>query len=530
MLFKAALDKSSIFIENSIEGPLNVKILAITPGTMLPLRDEAGNVAAQFEATEDLIKGAVSRSRGGLLNVDHADPINSRVGIFSKVVYDGGFLASAQVLCPKWAKIVASGEDSYSGLSVEGSITGNDLEHPESIDIYSISLLSNEKSPQGGACGRDSCKVEIIRDDESDPDSMESQKIEAVWSPNYDAFWSYIETDGKINQSKAKKVFFKKTGDGSNRTDWHYPFAHMTSEGNPEPDSEGLMAAYKRAVQQGETGLFSKIRSKMRSINMEIPEGLKALKEKLEASFDQDTQTFSAKIVDEDNEVLSEKQITIIDNNDSVKGDLEMPKKELKAEIIAEEKVETKIEASTAEIKVEPPEVKIEAEAEMKAALPDIPVMEVPEAKAVAPVAAPGVEPTLDWGLVKNTLGISSVDEFTLIKDAAGKIPSLEEKIDGILKENESLKSFKIETEKKWLESVYPQGVVKDIAAAHAEFTRDPAGFVQKYASEAIKFAASKSVKLQGSAAESELTEETKRDLEVKNAVNYLKRRNGFRV
>jgi hypothetical protein len=500
MLFKAALDKSNIFVENSIEGPLNIKILAITPGTMLPLRDEAGNVAAQFEATEDLIKDAISRSRGGLLSVDHADPINSRVGIFSKVIYDGGFLASAQILCPKWAKIVASGEDSYSGLSVEGSITGSDMEHPESIDIYSISLLSNEKSPQGGACDRDHCKIEVVQDE----DSIESQKIEAAWSPNYDAFWSYIETDGKINQSKAKKVFLKKTGDGSNRTDWHYPFVHITNEGSPELDSEGLMAAYKRAAQQGETGLFSKIRSKMRSIGMEIPEGLKASKEKLEASFDQDTQTFSAKIINEDDEVLSEKQIIIID--DSIQGDLKMPKKEPKAEDVTE--VETKIEAKAAEVK-ESPEVKIEAEAKIKAETAGVPAVST-EVKVDVPPVVP-VEPTLDWGLVKNTLGISSVNEFTQIKESAGKVPDLEKKINDVIKENESLRSFKIETEKKWILDSYPPSITKDIAAAHSEFVKDPAAFVQKYAEDAFKFKAAASVKLQGSAAESEVTEEARK-------------------
>jgi hypothetical protein len=506
MLFKAALDKSSILVENSTEGPLNIKILAITPGTMLPLRDEAGNVAAQFEATEDLIKGAISRSRGGLLNIDHADPINSRVGIFSKVIYDGGFLAFAQILCPKWAKIVASGEDSYSGLSVEGSITGPDMEHPESIDIYSISLLSNERSPQGGACDRDHCKVEILQDDED----LESNSIKAAWSPNYDAFWSYIETDGKINQSKAKKIFLKKTGDGSNRGDWHYPFAHMTSEGGPEPDVEGLMAAYKRAAQQGETGLFSKIRSKMRSIDMEIPEGLKASKEKLEASFDKDTQTFSAKIVDEDNEVLSEKKIIIIEN-DSIKGDLEMPKKELKAEIVAEEKVDAKIEAGSAEIKADIPEVKVEAEAKIKAAPPDVPILEVPGVKAEVPIAAPIIEPTLDWGLVKNTLGISSVDEFNRVKESAGRVSSLEEKIDTILKENADLRSYKDDQTRKMLLDVYPPAITKDIAAAFSEYTNDPIAFTQKYSSDAVKFAASKNVKLQGSAAESEVTEEARK-------------------
>ena len=121
-------------------------------------------------------------------------------------------------------------------------------------------------------------------------------------------------------------------------------------------------------------------------------------------------------------------------------------------------------------------------------------------------------------------------DLFTLIKEAAGKIPSLEEKIGTILKENADLRSYKDDQTKKMLSDVYPPAITKDIAAAFAEYTNDPIAFTQKYSSDAVKFAASKNVKLQGSAAESELTEEAKRDLEVKNAVNYLKRRNGFRV
>jgi len=511
MRFAGNFPKENITYDNSVSDALKVVVLAVVPGTDLPLRDGEGKAVTTFKATEGLIHGAISSFRGGIFNTDHESIPETMIGVYDSVIYDNGFKVSGSVLCPIWKEKIMSGN--YSGISIEGDITG-EMINPDSMKINAISFLSTEKSPQGGACpltnseGNPVCKVEVIQDNKSGSKFLESQKIEAAWAPNYDAFWSYIETDGKINQSKAKKIFLKKTGDGSNRTDWHYPICHMTSEGNPEPDSEGLMAAYKRAAQQGETSLFSKIRSKMRSIDMEIPEGLKASKEKLEASFDQDTQTFSAKIVDEDNEILSEKQIIVINDN-SVKGDLEMPKKELKAEIVTE--VDAKIEASSAEIKVEPSEVKVEAEAEMKAALPDIPAMEVPEAKAVAPVAAPVVEPTLDWGLVKNTLGISSVDEFTLIKDAAGKIPSLEEKIDGILKENESLKSFKIETEKKWLSETYPQGVVSDIAAAHAEFTRDPAAFVQKYAEDSFKFKAMANVKLQGSAAESEITEEAKK-------------------
>ena len=112
MLFKAALSPSSVSTgEKQPNTPLDISILAITPGTMLPLRNEEGVAVAQFEATEDLIKGAVQRSRGGLLTVDHEDPIESRIGVFTSVSYNDGFLATGQILCPKWIEIVAAGEE-----------------------------------------------------------------------------------------------------------------------------------------------------------------------------------------------------------------------------------------------------------------------------------------------------------------------------------------------------------------------------------------------------------------------------------
>ena len=532
MLFKAALSPSSVSTgEKQPNTPLDISILAITPGTMLPLRNEEGVAVAQFEATEDLIKGAVQRSRGGLLTVDHEDPIESRIGVFTSVSYNDGFLATGQILCPKWIEIVAAGEEAYSGLSVEGSITGDDLEHPESIDVYCISLLTNEKTPEGGACGRGSCKIivddrlgdsESIAPEDADDESIETEaSIEAAWNPNYSAFWNYIETDGKINQTKAKKIFLKKTGDGANRGDWHYPIARMTDNG-PVPDEEGLMAAYKRAAQQGETSLFSKIRSKMRSIGMEVPPGL--TKAKLDASFDKETGTFSAKLLDEDGEIVSESKITIIDEI----GEDKMPKKELKADEASETVVA--VEAATIVEEVSEPEI--------AAASPEAGEGTLSTESGIAaeaPVAAPVIEPTVDfWELAKNELGISSLEEFKQIRDTAtkvdsvvGQITSLTSEIGKLQEQNGVLAAFKVETEKRWLQDTYPPAVVKDIAAAHAEFVSDPATFVQKHQEDAIKFAAAKDAKFMGSAAESKDTETARMEARKAKRDEFLRRTGG---
>jgi hypothetical protein len=499
--------------------------MAVVPGTILPLRNSKGETVATCEASESLIRGSIASFLGMLLNVDHQDPIATRIGVGSRVYYENGMIVEGDVYCPIWKEKILSGK--YSGVSIEGSIIGDDISKPQSMSVYAISFLTTERNPKGGACptldanGNPMCVVEIIQDNEDEDEAI----LSAAWTPNYESFWSYIETDGKINQSKAKKIFLKKTGDGTNRGDWHYPIAHMTESG-PEPDSEGLMAAYKRAAQQGETGLFSKIRSKMRSIQMEIPEGLKA--SKLEASFDKSTQTFSAKIVDENNEVLSEKNIIII--NDSNKGD-EMKKKE---EIVVEAAavVETPAVVVVPEVVEVPPSPEVVVEAagliDASVVVPTPAAVEVPLAPVIeAPVAEPK---KLDWELVSQEIGIKSKDEFTLIKQNADKIPDLEKKIDLILKENEGLREYKDTQTKKFLLENYPPAVVRDIAASFAEYTKDPAAFTQKYDEDRVKFAASKSVKLAGSAAESELTDEARRALEVKNAVSYLKRRNGFRV
>ena len=299
----------------------------------------------------------------------------------------------------------------------------------------------------------------------------------------------------------------------------------MTDNG-PVPDEEGLMAAYKRAAQQGETSLFSKIRSKMRSIGMEVPPGL--TKAKLDASFDKETGTFSAKLLDEDGEIVSESKITIIDEI----GEDKMPKKELRAE----ETPETKIEAS-AEVEEISIEAKETPEPEIAAASPDVGV-EAPPVETVAaeaPVAAPVVEPTVNfWELAKNELGISSLEEFEQIRDTAtkvdsvvGQITSLTSEIGKLQEQNGVLAAFKVETEKRWLQDTYPPAVVKDIAAAHAEFVSDPATFVQKYQEDAIKFAAAKDAKFMGSAAESKDTETARMEARKAKRDEFLRRTGG---
>jgi uncharacterized protein (DUF2344 family) len=176
-----------------------------------------------------------------------------------------------------------------------------------------------------------------------------------------------------------------------------------------------------------------------------------------------------------------------------------------------EEKIKVEAQAEEVIPVIETPEVVASvSEAVVEAAVVDTDTPAVPAA-AIEVVTPPVVEKTLDWSLVSQEIGIKSKDEFVLLKDEASKIPSLEKKIDDILKENESLKSFKIETEKKWLLDSYPPAITKDIAAAHREFVKDPVAFVQKYAEDSYKFKAAASVKLQGSAAESEVTEEARK-------------------
>ena len=512
--FKASLSKESVSYDQS-NGALKIKVLAVVPETRLPLRDESGEAVLTFAVSEALIKGAVDTFRGGVFNVDHKSIPESIIGTFDSAVYNGGYLASGSILCPEWKERILAGN--YSGVSVEGAASGSDLSNPDGIFIYAISFLTKEENPQGGACplganeeGKPACEVSVLEGSKVEAASAETVDndeltIEAVWSPNYESYWRYIEDgNGKISQSKAKKIFLKKTGTGENRTDWHYPIAKMTENG-PVSSEDGLMAAYKRAAQQGETGLLGKIRSKMRSIGMEIPPGLKASKATLEASFNEKENKFSARAIDEDGEIVSEKEILVISANE---GETRMP----------EEVKEVPAVAAAAS----------EAEASTQAA-PAASEVQVPAAVVSAPEVVPTVGKTIDWELVKQELGIGSKEEFVQLKNSAVDIQS---KLDKVLKENEDLKGFKIETHKKYLKDTYPPALWDGegkLDAFYQEYVKDPLSFGMRYNDEAVKFAASKSVKLAGSAAPSELTEEAKRELEVKGAVDHIRRRTGYK-
>lgn len=515
LTFKASLEKSSLsFIKSEADNisPLKVKILALTPGTQLPLRDESGTTVAQFEATEELILSAVQRSRGGLINVDHMDPIDSRVGIFSEVTYEGGFLAEGSILCPKWAKIVASGEEAYSGISVEGIISGADINNIDSIDIYSISLLSNENVPQGGACPRGSCGIEIEVDEE--------ELIEAVWdgSAAEKQIWDYAtDKDGNIVPSKAKKCFLKVDGDSSQKGSYSYPYVNIAN-GKPVPNREALISALKYASGAGgaekDASIIRKIKSIMTKNGMELPPSLQArLDQKIVLNEDGNHEIIVSVSDPITNEIIDIHQVSIY------QGEKRM---------VTEEENKVKVEAAAV---VETPPV-VEQPETVKASVPE--VTSTPAAEVVPVVEAAPAPKTLDWELVSQELGIKSKEDFTLLRQTADKVPELEKKIpdleskiNTIIKENEGLRSFKVETEKKWLQENYPPAVVQDIAAAHAEFSKDPAGFVQKYADDSFKFKAAASAELKGSATESAEAEEARKMLARKEKKNAFLNRTG---
>ncbi len=377
MRFAASFPKENVTFENGASSALKVEVLAVVPSINLPLRNENGEAVATFEATEDLIRGAISTFKGGIFNVDHKSIPETMIGVFDAAIYDDGFKVSGSVLCPIWKEKIQSGD--YSGISIEGVISG-EMTNPDSIEIYAISFLSIEENSQGGACplkdedGNSVCNVEIVQ-------------------------------------------------------------------------TEAIAAS-------------------------------------------------SPEVVDEDN----------IDNSD--KGEQVMKKKK-------EEEVEVKVEASGEE-EVHSPEVQTEANTEIKASVPEV-VPEVVSEETPLPnpeieVAPPQpVAKTIDWELVSQEIGIKSKEEFSKIKETADKVSSLEEKIDAILKENSDLRSYKDDQTKKMLQEIYPPAITQDIAAAFAEYVKDPIAFTQKYAEDAVKFAAAKSVELKGSAVESEETEEVRK-------------------
>jgi hypothetical protein len=500
MRFIISAAKENITYENSdSESSLKVRLFAIAIGTKLPLRDEQGGVVATFEASEALIQDAVLRSKCGLITLNHNDPIESRIGVFSSVSYDSGFVINGEVTCPRWKERIVNGQ--YTGLSVEGKIEG-EMTNPSSMEIYAVSILSEAQ----GACplvdseGNQVCRVEVLQDD----DGLESNSIEAAWdgSAAEKQIWNYAtDENGEVIPSKAKKCFLKVDGDPTKKGSYSYPYVAIIN-GKTAPNRDGLLAALKFASgamgAEKNQSIIRKIKTIMNKSGMELPPSLQARLEQ-KSTIENGQQTIVASVFDPTtDEVLDSQKILVIN---SIQGEHIMAKKE--------EKIKVEAQAEEAIPVVETPEVVASvSEAVVEAAVVDTPAVPAPAIEVVAP---PVVEKTLDWSLVSQEFGIKSKDEFNSIKEAAGRIPSLEEKINGILKENESLKSFKIETEKKWLLDSYPPAITKDIAAAHAEFTRDPAAFVQKYAEDSYKFKAASSVKLQGSAAESSLTEEAKK-------------------
>jgi hypothetical protein len=443
MHFAGNFPKENITYDNSVSDALKVVVLAVVPGTDLPLRDDEGKVVATFKATEDLIHGAISSFRGGIFNTDHESIPETMIGVYDSVIYDEGFKVSGSVLCPIWRKKISSGE--FSGVSIEGDITG-EMTNPDSMKISAISFLSIEKSPQGGACpltdseGNPVCKVEILQDNE---DELESNSIKAAWdgSAAEKQIWDYATNEnGEVVPSKAKKCFLKVDGDPTKKGSYSYPYVTI-SDGKPVPNRDGLLAALKFASgAMGATkdqSIIRKIKTIMNKSGMDLPPSLQARLEQ-KSTVENGQQTIVASVFDPiTDEILDSQKILVI--NSSIQGEHMTKKEDLKIKVEAQAE-ETVPAVEVPEIVASVPEAVVEA-AVVNTDTPAVPatVIEVP-----APVA---VEKTLDWSLVSQELGIKSKDEFTLIKEAAGKIPSLEEKISTILKENESLKSFKIETE-----------------------------------------------------------------------------------
>jgi len=508
MHFAGSFPKENITYENSVSADaLKVVVLAVVPDTELPLRDSEGNVIATVRATEDLIRGAVSTFKGGIFNVDHMGIPETMIGVFDSAIYDEGFKVSGSILCPQWKEKIQSGN--FSGVSIEGDIFG-EISNPDSIEIKAISFLSHERNPAGGACplkdleGKSVCNVEIIEDDGS---------IEAAWdgSAAEKQIWGYAtDESGTVIPSKAKKCFLKVEGDPTKKGSYSYPYVTIVS-GKPVPNREGLVAALKFA--SGAMGatkdqtLIRKIKTIMSRNGMDLPPSLQARLEQ-KSTIENGQHVIVASVLDPATDEILDSQKIIVINDSTIQGEQMTeinepgtpPDKVLDWSLVSKELgISSKDEFMT-----------IKASADKVPSL-EKQIGEIIEENKTLKAANASPEKVLDWDLVSQEIGIKSKDEFTSIKDIADKVPSLEQKIGDILKETESLKSFKVETEKKWLADTYPPAVTKDIAATHAEFVKDPAGFVQKYAEDAVKFAASKSVKLQGSAAESELTEEAKK-------------------
>jgi len=277
MHFAGNFPKENITYDNSVSDALKVVVLAVVPGTELPLRDDEGKVVATFKATEDLIHGAISSFRGGIFNLNHEAIPDTMIGVYDSVIYDNGFKVSGSILCPVWKEKIMSGD--YSGISIEGDIIG-EMTNPDSIKINAISFLSIEENPQGGACplvdseGNQVCKVEIIQDE------LESNSIQAAWDGTSaeKQIWSYAtDKEGNVVPAKAKKCFLKIDGDTSRKESYSYPFVTI-SNGSPTPNREALISALKYASgARGATkdpSIIRKIKTIMMKNEMDLPPSL----------------------------------------------------------------------------------------------------------------------------------------------------------------------------------------------------------------------------------------------------------------
>ena len=505
MHFAGSFPKENITYENSVSSDaLKVVVLAVVPDTELPLRDSEGNVITTVKATEDLIRGAVSTFKGGIFNVDHMGIPETMIGVFDSVIYDGGFKVSGSILCPQWKEKIQSGN--FSGVSIEGDVYG-EISNPDSIEIKAISFLSHERNPAGGACplkdleGKSVCNVEVVEDDGS---------IEAAWdgSAAEKQIWNYAtDESGAVVPSKAKKCFLKVEGDPIKKGSYSYPYVTIVS-GKPVPNREGLVAALKFAsgamgAEKNRT-IIRKIKTIMSRNGMDLPPSLQARLEQ-KSIIENGQHTIVASVFDPSTDEIIDSQKIIVINDSIIQGEQMTKVDEPGTPPVLDWGLVSK-------------ELGISSKDEfmaIKASADKVPSLEkqigevLEENKTLKASASP--EKVLDWNLVSQEIGVKSKEDFGLIKSVADKVPSLEKQVGDLLKETESLKSFKIETEKKWLTDTYPPAITKDIDSIHTEFIRDPAGFVQKYAEDAVKFAASKSAKLQGSAVESELTEEARK-------------------
>ena len=476
---------------------LKIKVKTMAPGVIVPIRDDKHNVLSQFEITSEMLQMAANKAqKGGVFNINHLDGHENEIGTWDKAYFENdGFFVEGSITCPKWIDRILKKD--FSGLSPEGPILGK-IESPNGVFIEKVSFLTSDYSPEGGACGNDICGVVEVKSMEGSAVQDPNIQMEAAWNPDEAAFWAYIkDKDGNINQSRAKKVFLlKRPGtDGTRQSDWAYPFVVMEN-GSPVPDEEGLMAAYKRAAQQGEKGLFGKIRSKMRSIGATIPPGLKG--SKVEASYhknDDGGMTFTAQAVEDDGEIIAEKELIFAASK--IEGDT-MVEETKEINNAKQEVIETILKPASSAV----PPIQYDPEAILKATY-DIDGATLKAMKEKMPV------------LEKDLKAAQAI---------AAEIPTLKEQL---LKATEVITGYRVkerETLKTTLMSRYPpalwkedkkiivkegdkevEKVVPGIDVFVDEYLKDPVAMQNAHYEEMIQFAAAKigGVKMEGSSAAS---------------------------